>query len=165
MATTVHPASCSDGSVATVTRRKARFALFALSVGGFGIELAGVRFPVEPPERMEHLVEALVAQGVLLADPTIARALAGEDIGYSERNTQRVVSAAAGLGRKRVEQLRRARQAYALLRAGASLTDAAVQAGYSDQAHMTRSFGSMAGRSPAKILAEKVDPFVSRPVE
>lgn len=137
----------------------------ALPTDGSFFELAGVRFPVEPPERMEHLVDALAAQGVLIADPAIARALTGDDIGYSPRNTQRVVSAAAGLGRKRIEQLRRARQAYALLQAGYSLADAAVQAGYSDQAHMTRSFGTLAGRSPAKILAEKTHPFVSRPVE
>ncbi|WP_338538734.1 MFS transporter [Janibacter terrae] len=41
MATTVHPASGTEAarSLAAVTRRKAAFALFALSVGGFGIGL------------------------------------------------------------------------------------------------------------------------------
>lgn len=126
-------------------------------------ELAGVRFPVEPVERMEALVAALSSQGVLLDDQAVARALSGDDIGYSARNTQRVVAAATGLGRKRIEQLRRARRAYLLLHEGLPLAEAAVSAGYADQAHMTRAFRDLAGLTPARILDIDADPFSSRP--
>ncbi|MEI2774753.1 MAG: helix-turn-helix transcriptional regulator [Tetrasphaera sp.] len=126
-------------------------------------EIAGVRFPVTEYDEMEVLVEAMHRQGVLLYDAALGSALAGEFAGYSERHLRRRASAATGLGAKRIEQLQRARAAYRLLVAGATLADAAREAGYSDQAHMTRAFRDISGLTPARILAEEIDPFASRP--
>ncbi len=70
---------------------------------------------------------------------------------------------ATGLGPKKHEQLQRARAAYALLQEGWSLAAAAVEVGFADQAHMTRAFTALAGRSPARILGLEPSPFDSRP--
>jgi transcriptional regulator GlxA family with amidase domain len=105
----------------------------------------------------------MAGQGVLTGPPELARALAGEDAGYSDRQLQRRFSAEIGLGRKQVAQLERARRAYALLQAGRCLAEAASEAGYADQAHMTRSFRLIAGRTPASILADVTDEFMGRP--
>ena len=134
-----------------------------LPTDGRFFELGGVRFPVPSYDRMEVLVEAMVGQGVLTGSPELARALTGEDAGYSERQLQRRFSAEVGLGRKQVAQLQRARRAYALLQTGRSLAEAASEVGYADQAHMTRSFRLIAGRTPAAILADAADEFTSRP--
>ncbi len=135
-----------------------------LPTDGRFFELGGVRFPVPSYDAIEDLVEAMAVQGVLTAPPELARALAGEDAGYSERQLQRRFSAEVGLGRKQVAQLQRARRAYALLSSGRSLAEAASEVGYADQAHMTRSFRLISGRTPASILADDVpDEFTSRP--
>lgn len=134
-----------------------------LPTDGRFFELGGVRFPVPSYDTMEDLVAAMVGQGVLTASSELARALAGEDAGYSERQLQRRFSAEVGLGRKQVEQLQRARRAYGLLQAGRSIAEAAVEAGYADQAHLTRAFRLIAGRTPARILAGTADEFASRP--
>ncbi len=134
-----------------------------LPTDGRFFELAGVRFPVPTYAGMDGLVEAMVTQGVLAGPPELARALDGDEAGYSERQLQRRFSSEVGLGRKQVAQLQRARRAYALLQAGRSLAEAAYEAGYADQAHMTRSFRLIAGRTPASILADDADEFASRP--
>jgi AraC-like DNA-binding protein len=135
----------------------------SLPTDGHFFELAGIRFPVPSYESIEDLVEAMVTQGLLVGSPELARALAGDDPGYSERQLQRRFNAEVGLGRKRVAQLQRARRAYALMQAGRSLAEAAAEAGYADQAHLTRSFRLFAGRTPADILGDDADEFASRP--
>lgn len=134
-----------------------------LPTDGRWFELAGVRFPVPDLDALPRLLGALAAQGLLVAEPTVADALRGDDVPYSERNMRRLVTATAGVGRKDVEQLQRARHAYRLLTAGRSLSAAAAEAGYADQAHMTRSFRAFAGLSPGRILVGDNTPFDSRP--
>lgn len=129
--------------------------------GGF-FDLAGVRFPVTEYEEMERLVEALATQGVLTYDVDVARALDGEHVAYSQRQLRRRASDATGLGPNKLAQLRRSREAYRLLQQGMSLVDAALAVGYSDQAHLTRSFRLIAGQSPARLLADDANPFESR---
>ncbi|MCG8423986.1 MAG: helix-turn-helix domain-containing protein [Proteobacteria bacterium] len=64
---------------------------------------------------------------------------------------------------KKIEQLRRVRAAYSLLLNGMDLASAAYEAGFADQAHMTREFTRLAGSSPTRILAASAPPFASRP--
>jgi AraC-like DNA-binding protein len=47
----------------------------------------------------------------------------------------------------------RFRIALALVRAGAPLAAAAAEAGYADQAHMTREMAALAGRPPGALRA------------
>lgn len=137
-----------------------------LPCDGSFVEIGGVRLPVPAfgdEAALERLLGRLHRQGVLVADDDLAAALAGEDPAYSERQLRRRSSSAAGLGQKQLQQLTRARTAYRLLHEGRSLAEAATEAGYSDQAHMTRSMRAVAGMSPAKILADDEDAFRSRP--
>jgi methylphosphotriester-DNA--protein-cysteine methyltransferase len=50
-----------------------------------------------------------------------------------------------------IRQIERARHATKLLRNGARLVDVAYEAGYFDQAHLTRSLTRFIGRTPAQI--------------
>lgn len=119
-------------------------------------ELAGVRFPFTTFKDLEALVDSLVGQGVLVADPVVAVALGGDDavVPTSERTLRRQMRSRTGLGGKQVKQLQRARAAYELLQLGTPLADAALEAGFADQAHMTRALRVFAGRTPARILAD-----------
>ncbi|MGH8775089.1 MAG: helix-turn-helix domain-containing protein [Jiangellaceae bacterium] len=127
--------------------------LRAVPVEGRWFELAGLRYPIPAFDELEQLVESLLQQGVLISDPLIAQALDGGGPDLSERSLQRRFRSATGLGRKQIEQVRRARHAYALLQKGLPLARAAAEAGYADQAHMTRSMRVFAGQTPARILA------------
>lgn len=134
-----------------------------LETDGTWFEFAGIRLPVPQRDALESLVDVLLRQGVLVADHRVAAALNGDSGPWSERTLHRHVAETAGMGRKRIEQLQRARSAYALLQKGLSLSEAATAAGFADQAHMTRAFTALAGDSPARILAAVASPFESRP--
>ncbi|WP_149814474.1 helix-turn-helix domain-containing protein [Serinicoccus marinus] len=139
-----------------------------LPCDGAFVEIGGVRLPVPgyaDTRALEEMVTLLHRQGVLVTDEAIAAALAGDAPAYSDRQLRRRSSAAAGMGPKQLQQLARVRAAYRLLHAGRTLAEAAVEAGYSDQAHMTRGMRAVAGTSPARILAADLDSFGSRPGE
>lgn len=137
--------------------------MLALETDGRWFELAGVRLAVPGVDALEDLIGALLRQGILAADGNIAAALAGRAVGYSRRSLHRHAVQASGMSPKQLEQLQRARTAYALLQDGRSLAVAAVEAGFADQAHMTRAFTALAGASPARILSAGRSPFDSRP--
>lgn len=125
-------------------------------------ELGGVRFPIPSFDHLDGLVDALRGQGVIAFDPLVAAALAGEHVPYSERQLRRRTTRSTGVGPSRLSQLARARTAYRLLTEGTPIADAAVAAGFSDQAHMTRAMRQLAGMTPARILGDE-SPFASRP--
>lgn len=115
-------------------------------------ELGGVRWPVPAVEELDATVERLRANGLLVAEPLIGAVLAGEQVDVPERTVRRRFQATTGLRRGQVEQLRRARRAYTLLTTGWPLAEAAVEAGFADQAHMTRELRRLAGSTPARLL-------------
>lgn len=139
--------------------------LRSLDTDGQWFVLAGTRYPVPGLDDLERLVGALAAQGVLVSEPLVERALDGRPVPGAERTVRRMISETAGIGRKNVEQLRRARHAYRLLHSGMPPAEAAVAAGYTDQSHMTRDFRLFAGSTPGRILrGGEASPFDSRDV-
>ncbi len=78
--------------------------------------------------------------------PVLAGAL-----GLGERQLRRRFAAAVGYGPKTFARVERFRAALALVRAGEPLARAAAEAGYADQAHMTREMAVLAGRTPALL--------------
>ena len=80
---------------------------------------------------------------------TRVEALAG-DLGISERQLRRRFHAAAGYGPKTLQRVLRFRRFLAA--AGGDLARAALEAGYADQAHLTRECTRLAGRPPAALL-------------
>ena len=135
----------------------------SLKTDGQWFLLDDVRLPVPDLGSLEWLVDVLVQQGILTVDHDVAASLAGEAVSWSSRTGHRHVTVASGLGRSKIEQLQRVRTAYALLKEGRSLSDAAHAAGFADQAHMTRAFTAFSGTTPAQVLTADTSPFASRP--
>jgi AraC-like DNA-binding protein len=115
---------------------------------------------LEPHEALRRLAElartappadAAVAEGARrLGDPrTRVESLAG-DLGLSERQLRRRFHAAAGYGPKTLQRVLRFRRF--LAGAHDDLARAALDAGYADQAHLTRECRRLAGRPPAALL-------------
>ena len=72
--------------------------------------------------------------------------------GVTVRTLGRAFDRALGITPKTLARVTRLGRAAAMLRGGASGVDAALDAGYFDQAHMTNEFRSMAGLSPSRWL-------------
>ena len=98
-------------------------------------------------------MKRLVRAGLVATDPHIGDVLRGDTRGRSRRTDQRRVLRATGMTHATIRQIRRARRATMLLRAGAALVDVAYDAGYYDQAHLTRSLRRFVGQTPAAIAA------------
>ncbi|MXO65054.1 helix-turn-helix domain-containing protein [Altericroceibacterium endophyticum] len=69
----------------------------------------------------------------------------------SVRTARRRITQATGLGPKQLAAIIRFHRALRLRRAGVGCAHASVEAGYADQAHMTRNFRQMGGISPANM--------------
>lgn len=104
--------------------------------------------------------EGLVDQGTLLpmftgrtfrlgADPLVG-VLSGHPPAASPRSVQRHFQRTTGLP---FYQIRRARDAVSRLLKGTPAADAALDAGYADQAHMIRSLKRIWGQTPGEFLA------------
>lgn len=79
--------------------------------------------------------------------PRLAR-----ELGVSERQLRRRVVSQVGYGPKRLARVLRLRRALTEARAGAALAEAAIDAGYADQAHFTNDCRELAGLPPAAVL-------------
>ena len=109
-------------------------------------------------ENADTFVARLFRRGLLVRDPIVAAALRGEVEARSIRTAQRHVLRATGLTAGSVAQIERARHATWLLRAGMSILDVVHEAGYYDQAHLTRSLTRRIGLTPLQV-AGRVEPL------
>jgi len=131
----------------------------------WGSEVAALRARLQdapsPSEALARFEAALEARLPRLrgVHPAIAHALVrfdeladvGEvvaDTGLSHRRFLTVFQEAVGLAPKRYCRVLRFQRAIAGVTAGAPLGAVAIDAGYSDQAHLTREFREIAGISP-----------------
>lgn len=102
-------------------------------------------------ENAEAFVDRLVRGGLVVADPTVKDALRGHSCDVTIRTAQRRFLTATGITHGTIHQIERARRATNLLRKGVSILDAAFEAGYYDQAHLTRSLRRWVGLTPLQI--------------
>ena len=72
----------------------------------------------------------------------------------SLRSIQRRFRAVCGITHTTLRQIERARQAATLLTQGAPIGEAQHEAGFYDQAHLTRSMTRYVGATPATIVRE-----------
>jgi hypothetical protein len=103
-------------------------------------------------ENADAFVKRLVQKGLIARDSAVDGALHGQPPAFSLRSAQRHFLRATGLTSCRVRQIERARHATNLLKQGVSILDTAHEAGYFDQAHLTRSLKHRIGQTPAEII-------------
>ena len=113
--------------------------------------LAGATWQLPDYDNAETFVDRLVHQGELVSDPVVQTVLAGHSPDLSLRTVRRRFLSATGLTYKALAQVERAKQAVGLLEQGVTLIEAAYQAGYADQSHMTRALKHFIGHSPAQL--------------
>lgn len=75
-----------------------------------------------------------------------------DEIGWSRRHLAATFTAEYGLGPKQVARLVRFQRARSLLATGHSIGDVASEAGFADQAHLTREWRDLAGCTPGEWL-------------
>jgi AraC-like DNA-binding protein len=93
----------------------------------------------------------LAAVGRLARAPGSALPEVADAVGLGERQLRRRFTEAVGYGPKTFARVARFRRALALLGRGAAPAAVAYDAGYADQAHLTRELRSLAGRTPAAL--------------
>jgi AraC-like DNA-binding protein len=98
-----------------------------------------------PPDR------AVQAAVVRLMDPRQRLEQLAPDLGFSERQLRRRFAVAVGYGPKTLQRVVRLRRV--LVADAAGLADAAAEAGFSDQAHLTRECRRLTGLTPAQLLS------------
>jgi AraC-like DNA-binding protein len=103
-------------------------------------------------ENADTFVNRLVREGLLVHEPVVDTVLQGQPHDLSLRSVQYRFLHATGLTQKTVHQIERAQQAAALLAEGVSILDTVYQAGYFDQAHLTRSLKRFMGQTPMQIV-------------
>jgi AraC-like DNA-binding protein len=98
-------------------------------------------------------------------DPRVARAVdllrihsvsgAAERLSLTTRQLQRLLRTQFGLAPKTYQRVARFQRFLRIADAGSSLAAAAVDAGYADQAHLTRDVVQLSGVTPARLVAER----------
>ncbi|MBV9134068.1 MAG: helix-turn-helix transcriptional regulator [Chloroflexi bacterium] len=121
---------------------------------GASFWLDGSAWPLPEYENADTFVARLVRAGVLAMDPTVPAALRGDMTQASLRTAQRRFLRATGVTRSVALQIERARFAALLLMRGESIADVIHEAGYFDQAHITRSLKRLIGQTPAQLLRD-----------
>jgi hypothetical protein len=106
-------------------------------------------------DNAETFVARLARAGLITRDAAVAAALDGDERALSRRSAQRHFVLATGMSHAMLKQIERARRAANLLRSGTSIGDAVEEAGFFDQAHLSRSLGRLIGLTPARIAREE----------
>jgi AraC-like DNA-binding protein len=119
------------------------------------INLAGSNWEIPTFENAADFVTRLVKGGALVRDSVVEQTLLRKDVGITERSVQRRFLRATGLTYATVRQIERAKRAAELLTAGTPILDAVEIAGYSDQAHMTRSLQRFLRKTPGRLGSDK----------
>ncbi|HJZ09287.1 MAG TPA: helix-turn-helix domain-containing protein, partial [Trebonia sp.] len=119
------------------------------------VDIAGLLIAEAAPD---HAVSQAAA---LLRDPAARTEDIAGQVGLSERQLRRRVHAAAGYGPKTLQRVLRFRRFVRMLDAAGEppdLASAAVQAGYADQAHLTRECSALSGLTPAALARVRAQP-------
>lgn len=120
--------------------------------GGRSFWLNGSAWEYPDFENAEAFVERLVKDSVIARDSAVEAALRGDRQALSLRSAQRHFLQATGMTHSTFRQIERARYATNLLKQGVSILDTVHEAGFFDQAHLTRSLKRLIGQTPAKIM-------------
>lgn len=103
-----------------------------------------VALPGDPAEHAVRIVAAQLERGA-------SAAATAHRLGWTERSLHRRCLAAFGYGPAVLRRVLRFRRASLLLYDGVPIADAAAEAGYADQPHLSREVRALAGVAPSKI--------------
>jgi len=131
-------------------------------------QLTAALDPEVAAARMLDMTAALVADGApdpevtwaarLLRDPAARAEDVAAEVGLSLRQLRRRCQAAVGYGPKMLQRVLRFRRFVACVDARPDVLDLAAiaaEAGYADQAHLTRECGRLAGLTPAALARQR----------
>jgi AraC-like DNA-binding protein len=125
---------------------------------------AAVARRLPPPDELDRAVRAAALRA---ARSRAAVDALGAEVGLGERQLRRRFADAVGYGPKTLQRVLRFQRFLALAsdraRAGGDLAALAFEAGYADQAHLTRECRRLAGLPPAALLATGAGPAGERP--
>jgi hypothetical protein len=121
---------------------------------GNTFRLGGSVWEIPDYENVEVFLGQLARKGLITFDPVVVKAMEDGPIDLSQRSIERRVRRATGLTLGAIKQINRAYKATALLDAGATIQDVVIEAGYADQAHLTRSLKRFMGQTPGRISQE-----------
>ena len=102
-------------------------------------------------DNAETFVGRLVRKGIVVRDAGVEAALENQPGRLPIRSVQRRFLRATGISHRTVRQIERARYATTLLQQGVSILDTVYDAGYFDQAHLTRSLKTLIGQTPVQV--------------
>jgi hypothetical protein len=126
--------------------------------------LGGSRWEYPSYDNAETFVQRLVRAELIARDPVVGAALRGEPPTRTTRTEERHFRQVTGLTRGAIVQIERARHATRLLKAGVPILRVAHDAGYYDQAHLTRGLKRWIGLTPAQVLrADQQLSFLYKP--
>ena len=117
--------------------------------------LSGLSWEIPTFDNAEDLVARLARAGIIMRERSVDAAAVGDAVWMSQRSVQRRFLRTTGMTLSGFQQISRARHAAALLTAGHSILDATYEAGYFDQAHMTRSLRELVGTTPGKLVRDQ----------
>jgi AraC-like DNA-binding protein len=178
------PATSAIPPGATVFGARFRVGAAGAALGVPAGELLDARVPLEdvwvataaPATRLTALANELRARAGDERPDTLARAVAGSPgtpvhrlaatLGITDRQLRRRFATAVGYGPKTLQRVLRF-QRFLLLAQRAvqpDLARLAFDAGYADQAHLTREARRLAGRTPAELIADGAGPAGDRSV-
>lgn len=106
-------------------------------------------------DNAEQFVAQLAGAGIIARSHATDAAVAGDVDWMSKRSVQRHFRHVTGMTFSSYRQIQRARRAASLLSAGCSVLNTVSDAGYFDQAHLTRSVKQLIGMTPARLMREK----------
>ncbi len=119
--------------------------------------LHGSAWQIPDTNDVDVFVKRLERQGLLQRDPVVQAVLQDQPQELSSRTVRRHFLHTVGLTPKTFQQIERARKASHLLEQGLPIADVVFQAGYADQAHLTRSLKHFVGKTPAALILTPSD--------
>ncbi len=124
----------------------------AASDSAFWLRSSAWQFP--DYENVDTFIDRLARDEVLMWDPVVSAGLQDQlhPQAMSPRTLRHRFLRATGMTQSHIRQFRRAQQAEALLRRGATILDTVDEAGYFDQPHLTRALKQFIGYTPAQIV-------------
>jgi AraC-like DNA-binding protein len=119
---------------------------------GHQVWLKSATWQLPTYENVDTFIDRLAREEILVQDSIVSEVLAGQIPVHTARTVRHHFLQATGTSYKHILQVQRAQQAAEMLRNGSSIIDTIYEAGYFDQAHMTRSLKQYIGYTPAQIL-------------